>query len=59
MTFSTVASEDLKKAGVKRRRLVFKSAKVTELTSGVTTNADAEIADLHCRIKKIYARVMR
>ncbi|KAF8071973.1 hypothetical protein FPV67DRAFT_1560692 [Lyophyllum atratum] len=32
-------------------------AKVNELTSGLATNAEAEIADLHSRIKKIYARV--
>jgi hypothetical protein len=57
VTFSTVASEDLKKAGVNRKRLVFEPAKVAELTSGLTTNTEAEIADLHPRIKKIYARV--
>ncbi|GLB44047.1 hypothetical protein LshimejAT787_1502310 [Lyophyllum shimeji] len=57
VTFSTVASEDLKNAGVKRKRLIFEPAKVNELTSGLTMNAEAEIADLHSRIKKIYARV--
>ncbi|KAF8961191.1 hypothetical protein BDZ97DRAFT_1921569 [Flammula alnicola] len=56
-TFSTVASEDLKKAGVMRKRLIFEHAKVTELAKGLTTNAEAEIADLYSRIKKIYARV--
>jgi hypothetical protein len=57
VTFSTNAAEDLKKAGVTRKRLVFEPAKVTELTKGLTTNAEAEIVDLHSRIKKIYARV--
>jgi hypothetical protein len=57
VTFSTVASEDLKKAGVKRKRLIFEPAKVTELTNGLTTNGEAEIADLHSQIKKIYPRV--
>jgi len=55
--FSTVALEDLKKAGVTRKRLVFVPAKITELTKGLTTKAEAEIIDLHSRIKKIYARV--
>jgi hypothetical protein len=57
VAFSTVVSDDLKKAGVKRTRLVFEPAKVAELTTGLTTNTEAEIADLHSRIKKIYARV--
>jgi hypothetical protein len=39
-------------------RLVFEPAKVTELTKGLTsTNAEAEVVDLHSRIKKIYAHV--
>lgn len=57
VTFSTVASEDLKKAGVKRGLLAFEPAKVAELADGLTTDAGAEIADLHSRIKKIYAHV--
>ena len=57
MTFSTVSLEDLKKAGVTRKRLIFVSTKITELTKGLTTEAKAEIADLYSRIKKIYARV--
>ncbi|KAF5367351.1 hypothetical protein D9615_010293 [Tricholomella constricta] len=57
VTSSTVTSEDLKKAGVTRKRLVFEPAKVDELTKALTTNAKAEITDLHLRIKKIYARV--
>ncbi|KAF8965485.1 hypothetical protein BDZ97DRAFT_1658993 [Flammula alnicola] len=47
----------LKKAGVMRKRLIFEHAKVTELAKGLTTNAEAEVVDLHSRIKKIYARV--
>jgi hypothetical protein len=57
VTFSTVAAEDLKKAGVTRKRLIFEPAKVTELTKGLTASAEAEIVDVHSRIKKIYARV--
>ena len=57
MTFSTVGAEDLKKAGVMRKLLIFEPAKLTELTKGLTEDAEAEIADLHSRIKKIYARV--
>ena len=33
------------------------STKITELTKGLTTEARAEIADLHSRMKKIYALV--
>lgn len=57
VTFSTVTSEDLKKAGVKNKLLVFDSSKIAELRKGLATNAEAEIADLHSRIKKINARV--
>ena len=57
VTFSTVAAEDLKKAGVTRKRLIFEPAKIAELTKGLTKSAEAEIADLHSRIRKIYARV--
>ena len=57
VTFSTVKTEDLKRAGVVRKRLAFEAAKVTELAKALTTNAEAEILDLHSRIKKIYARV--
>lgn len=35
----------------------FEPAKVTGLTNGLTTSAEAEIADLHSGMKKIYARV--
>ena len=55
MAFSTVALEDLKKAGVKKKRRVLMSTKITELTKGLTTEARAEIADLHSQ--KIYALV--
>jgi hypothetical protein len=57
VTFPTVTLEDLKKAGITRKRLVFEPTKVTELTKGLTTEAKVEIVDLHSRIKKIYARV--
>jgi len=42
---------------VTRKRLVFEPAKVAELTKRLTASAEAEIADLHARIKKIYAHV--
>ncbi|KAF8479244.1 hypothetical protein DFH94DRAFT_47310 [Russula ochroleuca] len=57
VSFSTVCAEDLKKAGVTSGRLVFEPAKLSELTEGLTANTEAEIADLHSRIKKIYAHV--
>ena len=57
VTFATVTSEDLKQAGVKRKRLIFEPTKVTELTNGLTANAETEVVDLHLIIKKIYARV--
>ncbi|KAL4251082.1 hypothetical protein ABKN59_005641 [Abortiporus biennis] len=58
VTFSTVKPEDLKRGGVVRKRLVFDPKKVTELAKAVTEAAvEAEIADLHSRIKKIYAHV--
>ncbi|KIL57920.1 hypothetical protein M378DRAFT_171229 [Amanita muscaria Koide BX008] len=57
VSFSMVTAEDLKKVGVTRKRLSFEPAKVTELTEDLTTNAEAEIVDLHSRINKIYAHV--
>lgn len=56
-TFSTIKFEDLDRAGVVRKCLTFDPAKVTELAMALTTHAEAEVLDLHCRIKKIYARV--
>ena len=41
MTFSTVGAEDLKKAGVMRKLLIFEPAKLTELTKGLTEDAEA------------------
>lgn len=38
VTFLTVAAEDLKKAGVTRKRLAFEPAKVTELTKELTVS---------------------
>lgn len=57
VTFSTVRTEDLKRAGVVRKRLVFEPVKVTDLAKALTTNVEAKISDLHSQIKKIYARV--
>ena len=57
MTFSTVSSEDLEKAGVRRKRLIFVPAKITDLTKRLTSDAEVQIADLHTRIKDIYACV--
>lgn len=57
MTFSTVSEQNLKTAGVQRKRLVFKSENISKLTEGLTPIVEAEIVDLHSRIKKIYAHV--
>ncbi|KAG5641158.1 hypothetical protein DXG03_005874 [Asterophora parasitica] len=57
MTLSTVRTEDLNGAGVVRKRLIFNPGKVIELAKALTTNAEAEISDLHSRLKKIYASV--
>ncbi|KAF8817639.1 hypothetical protein BYT27DRAFT_7074170 [Phlegmacium glaucopus] len=57
LDFSTVVSEDLKKAGVIRKCLVFLPEKISELMSVMTTKARAENLDLHSRLRKIYARV--
>ncbi|KAF8558058.1 hypothetical protein OG21DRAFT_1504752 [Imleria badia] len=57
LTFSTVTAEDLEKAGVQRKCLVFEPAKVIELTNALPTSAETEIADLRARVKKIYAHV--
>ena len=40
-------------AGVKRKRLVFVPAKLTDLTKGLTPEAEAQIADLHTRIPSV------
>jgi hypothetical protein len=55
--FSTVSEEDLKMAGVMRKQLIFDPVKVTKLTKGLTTSAEAEIVGLHAQIKKIYVHV--
>jgi len=57
VTLSTVSSEDLKRAGIKRKRLVFVAAKITNLTKGLITNAETQNADLHSGIEDIYACV--
>jgi hypothetical protein len=59
VTFSTVTREDLKKAGVMRKRLVFDAAKVNALimTRGLTPHAATETVLLHARLKNIYAHV--
>ena len=60
LTFSTVSEQDLKTAGIQRKRLVlnvFKPEKISKLTEGMKPTVEAEIADLLSRIKKIYARV--
>ncbi|KAF8195052.1 hypothetical protein BJ912DRAFT_958115 [Pholiota molesta] len=59
VTFSTVTREDLKKAGVMRKRLVFDAPKVNALimTRGLTPHAAIETVLLHARLKNIYAHV--
>ncbi|KAH8995649.1 Flavinator of succinate dehydrogenase-domain-containing protein [Lactarius akahatsu] len=56
-SFSTVLLEELEMAGVQEKRLVFDPVKLTDLTNGLTTEAGSQIADLHARIKEIYACV--
>jgi hypothetical protein len=56
-TFSTVSEDDLERAGVKMTFLNFKHAEVTNLTKRLSTDAKAQIADLHTKIKEIYACV--
>ncbi|KAH9176696.1 hypothetical protein EDB89DRAFT_1939432 [Lactarius sanguifluus] len=57
VSFLTVSSKHLKKVGVKRKPLIFADEKITELTNGLTMDAEAQIADLHSRLKEIYACV--
>ena len=59
VSFSTVKMDDLKKAGVIRKRLHFEPTKVAELIQRLKNNAAAEIVikALHSRIKRIYATV--
>ena len=57
VNFSAVTTEDLEKIGVKKKPFDFDPEKLAELIKGITTNAEAEIADLQSQIKKIYASV--
>lgn len=57
VTFSTVVLDDLKKAGLTRKRLVFSAQKVTELANGLPRDVENLLADLYSRIKKIYTYV--
>ncbi|KAH9083809.1 hypothetical protein EDB83DRAFT_2309719 [Lactarius deliciosus] len=57
VSFLTISSKHLKKVGVKRKLLIFADEKITELMNGLTMDAEAQIADLHSRIKEIYACV--
>ncbi|PPQ81584.1 hypothetical protein CVT25_013423 [Psilocybe cyanescens] len=52
MNFLTVISEDLNRAGIVRKCLMFERVKRTH-----SVNTEAEISNLHSRIKKIYACV--
>ncbi|KAH8995653.1 hypothetical protein EDB92DRAFT_1968910 [Lactarius akahatsu] len=57
MSFSTVSLEDLKKAGVKKKWLVFKAEKIANLANRLTTDmgVSSQITDLYARINDIYA----
>ena len=58
VTFSTVLSDELAKAGVQGRLLNFVAANLADLQKKMLNmNAGAQIADLHSRIKEIYACV--
>jgi hypothetical protein len=52
-TFATVSADDLKRAGF----LNFVDAEVANLTKRLSTDAEAQIADLHTKIKEIHACV--
>jgi phosphotransacetylase len=57
VAFSDVTEEDLQKAGIIRKTLCFKPAKVAELAKGLTTNMEAEIINLHSQISRVCAYV--
>lgn len=54
VTFSTLSSEDLMKVGVERKHLALVDANISKLTKELTTDAEAQIADLNSRIEEIY-----
>ena len=54
VAFSAVTADQLEKAGVTKKHLIFEPAKVTELMEGLATNVEAKITDLHARIKDIF-----
>jgi hypothetical protein len=57
VTFSTLSSEDLMKVGVERKHLALVDANISKLTKELTTDAEAQIADLNSRIEEIYESV--
>jgi len=56
--FSNATIDDLTRLEVLAKRLVFEHSKVAQLAQELNTvDADAEIKELHSRIKKVYERV--
>ena len=51
---STISFDDLTKVGIQGKRLVLVNAKISDLTEGLTTDAEAHIADLDSTIEEIY-----
>ena len=57
VTFLTVSIDDLKKAGIQKRYLRIVAANIANLTNRLAMDNEAQIMDLHSRIKDIYACV--
>ena len=54
---STISFDDLTKVGIQGKRLVLANVKISDLTKGMTTDAEAHIADLDSTIEEIYEGV--
>ncbi|KAN0130273.1 hypothetical protein V8E53_011896, partial [Lactarius tabidus] len=57
VTLSRVSSAELMEVGVERKHLYLVDANIRKLTKELTTDAEAQIADLKSRIKEIYGCV--
>ena len=54
---STISFDDLTKVSIQEKRLVLANAKLSDLTKGLTTDAEAHIVDLDSTIAGIYEGV--
>jgi hypothetical protein len=57
VTLSRVSSAELMEVGVERKHLYLVDANIRKLTKELTTDAEAQIADLKSRINEIYGCV--